>query len=372
MALDATIWSQTTLTDPRHWLPDIERAAVTLSCIAALLALGASPALGADSPDRSLPDRGETDDQCSTHLSPTTDLDARELTLQGIACFKDDQFAQAYTFYFRAYQKKQSDTLRAAMGRSLHELGLYTLAESYYQSFLDGADPEADSTRKIEKRLDQLADDIDGDAVRTKLRSFPSGATVHVQLDNGQWVEVGATPTDIRLREGEYRFGFRRDGHRRRRVTRTIADASTPATIDVDLYPTASGFDTTSRQWKKAGLITGLSAIPVLGAGAVFFGLSADQFGEAEDITRDGVYDPARENQLVASGHRWQRWGIGFTTVGAAAAVTAGVLYWRGATLAPSGTDDQSESKSGSSETTRALQLRPLVSPRSVGLHARF
>ena len=359
--------------DPHYGLPDVGVFVVVFWGVATLLTYGSSPALGAESPERGLPDEDEADDECPTHLPPTGDRDARELTMQGISCFKQEEFAQAYTFYFRAYQQKESDTLRAAMGRSLHELGLYSLAESYYESFLEGSDPEADSTRKIEKRLDQLADDIDEHAVRTKLRSFPSAATVHVKLDNGEWVEVGGTPTEVRLREGEYHFGFRRDGHQRRRVARSLADSSAPATIDVDLYPTGSEFDATSRQWKKAGIITGLSAIPVLGAGAVFFGLSADQFSEAEDLTRDGVYDPARENQLVANGHRWQRWGIGFTTVGAAAAVTAGVLYWRGMSLQPS-TDGGGSSGSGSEQTggTQALQLRPVVSPRSVGLRARF
>lgn len=371
MELDVTFWSETTLTDLRHCLPDFGVVAVAASSLTALLTFGLSPAIGAESPDRHLPDQDQADDECPTHLSPTEARDARELTMQGIACFKQEEFAQAYTFYFRAYQKQESDTLRAAMGRSLHELGLYTLAESYYESFLEGADPKADSTRKIEKRLDQLSDDIDKTAVRTKLRSFPSGATVHVQLDNGEWVEVGGTPTEIRLREGEYRFGFRRDGHQRRRVTRSLADSTTPATVDVDLYPTDSGFDATSRQWKKAGIITGLSAIPVLGAGALFFGLSADQFSEAEDLTRDGVYDPARENQLVANGHRWQRWGIGFTTVGAAAAVTAGVLYWRGMTLAPAASTKDA-GQSDSDDTGSAMRLRPVVSPRSVGLRARF
>ncbi len=343
--------------------------AAGLLAFALAFASSASAAWAGEDSGEELPGDGGADGKCPSHVPADRETDARSLTLLGVACFKQEKYARAYTFYHRAYQEDRSDTLRAAMGRSLHELGVYQVAKSYYETFLDNAEPDRQSTEKIQKRLEQLGRDLDQDAAHTKLRSFPSGASVHLQLSNGQWVELGQTPTEVRLREAEYRFAFDHADHRRRRVRRELAASSNPETIAVDLYPTRAGFDTSSRQWKKAGLITGLSSIPVLGLGGLFFGLSANKFAEAEDLTGDGYYDPDRENALVYRGHRQREIGIGFTALGAAAAITGGVLFLRGKGLEPSGESSRSTSEQ---ETSERQAFRPVVTPRSIGFRARF
>ncbi|MFB6351194.1 MAG: tol-pal system YbgF family protein, partial [Bradymonadaceae bacterium] len=172
-----------------------------MTAICALVALAAPPrpasaqsSTGApsssDSASGNTDDEGlvsddTSDEQCPKNLPPEEASDAKQLTLLGVSCFKVEQFAQAYTYYHRAYQIEQSDALRAAMGRSLHELGVYELAKFYYEDFLEGQSSDSGSVQKIRNRLGQLNDDIDGKGVRTKLQSLPPNATVHLQISNG-------------------------------------------------------------------------------------------------------------------------------------------------------------------------------------------
>lgn len=288
-----------------------------------------------------------------------TPSDADRLTLFGVACFKNEKFAQAYTHYRRAYEIEPSDLLRAAMGRSLHELGIYDVAEHHYSSFLEGT--EGPRAKKIQQRRDQLRRDIETSAAKVDLRSFPQNATVATRLPDGGWVDVGQTPTRVALAPGRYRFKFKRAGYRNRTLERDVPRSDEPTAVEADLYHRDALFDTTAHELKKTGFITVLSSIPFLAGGAVFFAVTKDKFDEAEDYTFRADYTPADQNRLVAQGHRNQRIAIGLTGIGGATLLTGTILFLRGTALQP-------REESGRSPAA----LRAVISPRFVGIRGLF
>lgn len=340
---------------------DVGRAASLVALVApivvACLTLGTAPA-AAEEGDRLLGEEG-TERTCPDN-SVDANGDAKRLTLLGVSCFKSGRYAQAYTFYYRAYQHDESDLLRAAMGRSLHELGIYGPARSYYEAFLEGKRGR-ESAEKIEDRLDQLRDDIDANGATARLTSFPSGARVHLELDNGEWVEIGRTPTEAPLEQGTYTFKYERPGYSPRTVSTSVQSASSPTTVDAELYHLESEFDARGHRVKKAGMYTILASLPVLTGGGVLFGLSADKFAEAEDYTFDADYVPAEQNRMVEQAHVYQQWAIGVSAAGGAALLTGGILFFRGQAI-----------ESRSAAERESASLRPVVSPRFVGIRARF
>jgi len=344
--------------DRRRATRRLVRAAVLGVVCICLARVAISPAR-AQSESSGLPsDSGDAAECPSTALG--TDRAPKQLTLLGVSCFRNGQYARAYSFYSRAYELQRSDLLRAAMGRSLHELGLYGPARAYYRSFLDGRSTD-ESTRKIERRLEQLSRDIESDGVTARLTSFPTGAEVHLEVPNGDWVEIGRTPAEVSLASGTYRFKFDRPGARRTTRTATLEDPSTPVEVDAELYPVDSEFDVQGRKLKRAGIYTMLASIPVLTTGGILFGLSADKFAEAEDFTFDADFVPAEQNRILETAHDFRQWGIGVTAVGTGALITGAVLFFRGRAL-------EVEASSGESST----RVQPVLSPRTVGIRGRF
>jgi hypothetical protein len=108
-------------------------------------------------------------------------------------------------------------------------------------------------------------------------------------------------------------------------------------------------------------MYTVLASVPVLTAGGVLFGLSADKFAEAEDYTFDADSVPAEQNRMVRQGHIYQQWALGVSATGFAALVTGGILFFRGQAI-----------ESRSAEQRESLSLRPAISPGFVGFQSRF
>lgn len=329
--------------------------------IAMTLALSvcSSQALAQSSGERRLLGDEESEKKCPRNLPPETASDAKRMTLLGVSCFKEEQFAQAYTYYHRAYEIEKSDLLRAAMGRSLHEIGIYEVAAFYYEAYLDSND-SGKGADKIRRRMEQLEKDTDEKGVETQLKSFPPNSTVHVELTNGDWVKLGDSPTVVHLREGRYRFAYERPNYRRRHVRRRLTKAGNPVVVDAQLYHEKSLFKVTAHRWKRNAFVMSLASIPLIGGGVVFFGLTKDKFAEAEDYISDPNYTPGRQNELVEQGHKYQRWAIGLSTLGGVTLLTAGALFLHGKALEPK------TAKSASAG------MQPVVGPDFVGVRGSF
>lgn len=321
---------------------------------------------------------------CPEHVPPERRGNAKKLTLLGVQCFKSGDYARAYTYYSRAFGESESDLLVAAMGRSLHELGLFHLSRDYYRQFLERKE-KGEGTAKIEKRLDQLEEDVASSGRRVEIGSYPSGVPVETELENGEWVRIAETPATVELREGRYRLSFDLPKYRRQIRELEVESGDSPQTVDVALVHERSAFDATGRRLKRWGLISGLGSLPLLGTGAVFFGLMNAKFSAASDYEPGVDGAPAGKNQLMAQGYNFQRWGIGFLTAGGVSAAAGAVLFLRGRALesaAPnddgpgndaSGNDGSGESGTASARgAERTVALEPILGLGVVGLRGRF
>jgi hypothetical protein len=174
-------------------------------------------------------------------------------------------------------------------------------------------------------------------------------------------VEIGRTPTEAPVEKGTYTFRYERRGYAPRSVSASVQPGSEPTSVDAELYHVESEFDVRGYRLKRTGMYTVLASVPVLTAGGVLFGLSADKFAEAEDYTFDADYVPAEQNRMVRQGHIYQQWALGVSATGFAALVTGGILFFRGQAI-----------ESRSAEQRESLSLRPAISPGFVGFQSRF
>lgn len=326
---------------------------------------------------------------CVDFVKPEDRQEPKRLTLLGVRCFRAGDYARAYTLYSRAYDISRSALLQAALGRSLHELGVFHAARGYYQTFLEAEDTSSAGATKIRGRLDQLDEDAAANGTALDVTSYPAGATVHLELPNGDWMEAGRTPARMTLRAGDWKLKFTHPDHRT--ATRDItlsADnaaagsdpedtanaANATRKIQVELVSLRSEFDISARKWKRAGLITGLSSIPVLAGAGVFFGLTADNFAEADDYIQDlqvaskpEDYEPAAA--ALDRGHRNQRIAIGLAGAGGAALITGAILWIRGKAMEDGGNTAET---TADTEKDGKATVRPLLGPARAGVRVRW
>lgn len=281
---------------------------------------------------------------------------ADEFTLMGVACFKSGEYADAYTFYRRAYDRSPSPLLTAAIGRSLHKLGIYHLAEDYYRQFLKAdADQEtAASADKIRRRLHQLQSDIDDAGRSLQMTSVPSSAKVSVALDNGTWLHIATTPGSVTLESDSYRFAIRHPDYRAkiRQIDLTANGGS--KTLQTTLFHREAGFNETGRAWKRRGTIAAYASIPVIATAGVLFGLSHAAQQNADYMALNDEDAIEKHNQLVLRSNRLSGWGIGFTAAGLTTLGVGTLMIVRGNQLTPSGAHARGT-------------VHPVVSPTSTG-----
>jgi tetratricopeptide (TPR) repeat protein len=323
-------------------------------------------------------DASSSDDGPSCPETTGGSLEPKRLIVLGVQCFKAERYSQAYTYYTRARRQTSTPALTAALGRSLHKLGFYHAAREKYEIFLEEAGSDSDGARKIRKRIEQLDEDVAANGVDTTMTSFPPDARVFVELDNGDWAEVGRTPFTGVLEQGSYRIAVEKP--RYRRLTREVrlssessgaSSSDTGRTLEFQLVSEASSFDASARQWKRAGWITGLSSVAVLGAGLGFFGATWGKFDEVDDYVRTAdTYVPATQNRLVDQAHDYQRAALILTAVGGTGVATGLVLWIRGHTLRATPTSD--DDSSSTSETAKTATVRPFVGLRSLGVRASW
>ena len=104
---------------PRRSRPVSLHLTATIAAILGLLCVAPGTPLAKSSDDPELlGEEKDSEDECPRHAPPEAASDAKRLTLLGVSCFKAEEFAQAYTYYHRAFEQEESDLPRAAMGRS--------------------------------------------------------------------------------------------------------------------------------------------------------------------------------------------------------------------------------------------------------------
>lgn len=302
----------------------------------------------------------DDDEECATYVNPDDRDDAEALGLKGVACFQATEYDWALTHYRRAYVLSSRSDLLAAIGRSLHELGLYEPAAAYYERFLEEAQAEP-----IRRRLDEVQATIEEHATTVTLRATPPGTTAFVVLDNGEWYELGDTPMQLQVREGDYEFGFDAPGYRPQTV-RVDATDGEPTSADTELIE--DPLDRAQRQRRTAGLWTVGGSLIVGAAGGALLAMSAQETSQAKMLEDDdfedlGDYDERRRAHLDAAATTG-RWGVITAAVGATGLLVGSALIL--STLGdPNGPAD-------ADETSSTHQLQPTFGTNRIGVRFQF
>jgi tetratricopeptide (TPR) repeat protein len=329
---------------------------VSTLVVVALLALGSAPVAADPSTSESdaedtAREAAERAARCPGTLAPDEPQDPRKLTSYGVACFEAGDYARAYVLYRKAYEHSESPFLVAALGRSLHEVGLYSLARRHYERFLRQASEDATgAVRKIRTRIEQLDSLSEEASSELKLGSIPDGADAFILLNNGAWVPLGETPLKISVRPQPWTVRIEKEGYiRQQRPLKMRAGATRREQIP--MIRVTSEFRRRGRAIKRAGLFTTLASIPLYATAGLFWGLAEN------DLNRETVASTRFENR----GHRRRGAAIGLVSAGTAALAAGLVLWLRGDALARS-------SEPTPSDTKNSLRIRPRLSPTRAGV----
>jgi hypothetical protein len=311
-------------------------------------------AAGADSP---------LEVECVTAVAPADASNALRLSRFGLACFEAGRFDWALTHYLAAYSVHPNPDLRAAIGRSLHELGLYGPARQEYQAFLDaeGDSPAAD---RIRRRVEELSVASADDGGTLHVTSAPAQSRTVLILDNGYWLDLGATPVEVTLREGTYELVVDSPEHHPASTVATVQPGRRE-TLQADLIHEAATFHATSRRWRQAGVWTMASSVPIAATGITLLVMSGQHTRAARDLDvhhrdlRD--YDDRRREHLdLAQTCRF--WGTVGTAIGATGLV-AGALFYSAGTPSPAPEEPESAAR---------FRWAPFVSTHQAGIVVQF
>ncbi|TXD38354.1 PEGA domain-containing protein [Lujinxingia vulgaris] len=305
--------------------------------------------------------------QCPDYISPDQQHDARILTMHGVSCFEARDFERALHYYMRAYAQSPEPLLRGAIGRSLHELGIYGPARQYYQDYLDSPAADASGAQRIRERIDQLDATLAEDAATLEVRSTPPGARAHLVLENGEWFELGQTPVKTRVREGTYEVALTREGYQTRQMQARV-HANAPTSVEPILVADAAAFDISAAGWRRGALWTLATSVPVAAAGTAMLVLSAQDTEAARDAARH-YDDPGelerRRIELLERSDSLRTWGTATTAVGAAGLITGVVLYLSANRLASPGGDPAEDAQAG-------VRVQPELGANHIGVRVRF
>ncbi|RVU44750.1 PEGA domain-containing protein [Lujinxingia sediminis] len=305
--------------------------------------------------------------QCPDYVSPDHREDARVLTLHGVSCFEAGDFERALHYYLRAYARSPGPLLRGAIGRSLHELGIYGPARQYYQDYLDSPAADTSGAQRIRERIEQLDATLAEDAAALEVRSSPPGARAHLVFESGEWFELGTTPVTARVREGRYEVALTREGYRTQRV-RTRVHSNTQAVVEPTLVADAAAFDVSAASWRRGALWTLVASTPVAAAGTAMLILSAQDSEAARNA--DTLYEDSDEAEqrravLLERSDNLRTWGTAATVAGAAGMITGVVLYFSANRLASPGGEPGAESQAG-------VRVQPELGANYAGVRVRF
>ena len=200
------------------------------------------------------------------YIPPEHRDDAMALTLKGIACFEATSYAQALTYYRRAYAISPSPLLDAAIGRSMHELGMWGAARAYYQRYLSRGD--AEGRGKIEERLSELERQLAEEAATLSLTSSPQAARVFLLGESGHTEDLGVTPMTTRLAPGKYTILFEASGFYASQKIALLSPKEADE-VDAELVPQGATFNIEARRVRRIGATTMLISAPIAIAGGV-------------------------------------------------------------------------------------------------------
>jgi hypothetical protein len=338
------------------------------------------PAPAGNPGNASSSDDATADANCPEKATIPGQTSPDQYTLMGVACFKAKQYALAYTYYRRAYDETPSPLLTAAIGRSLHKLGIYHLAKHYYRRFLetDAARNRetAASADKIRQRLSQLQRDIRTHGRKVRLTSVPADARVSIPLSNGDWIPVGRTPATLMLAPGKYRFAFEHPDFRGRIRSLDLQQGDHADRLHTTLFHREAAFQTSGATWRRRGFITSLASIPLIATSGMLFGLSQSTYSSAENLSLDDPATVDKRDQMLLSATRMRGWGIGTAALGVSTLGVGLAMFVHGKNLAPAPAYNLSQQSPGGSPasdpspdaTSPGTALIPIFSPRGAGI----
>lgn len=232
------------------------------------------------------------------YVAPEGRGDALTLTMRGVACFEEERFGRALRFYRAAYALSPDPLLEAAIGRSLHELGLWSAALGYYDLYLEHERGDADGRARIEERRDALRAELDEYGATLALDAAPTGATIYLEAAQGYREELGAAPMSIIMRPGEYTVRAEREGFYPAQARVKLRPGEREE-LALELVPQGATFNLSSRSMRRVGATSMIASAPLLlGGGALA-------------LTRDGNDQPS---------------GYGLMLIGSVGLIGGGVL----------------------------------------------
>lgn len=267
---------------------------------------------------------------CTSYTAPELRKDVEALTLQGIACFESKNYAQALHHYRQAFALSSSPLLEAAIGRSMHELGLWSAARSYYQRYLRSSQARQDraGSARIEERLKTLERQLSKEASVLLFRSQPTQTSIFLQMPSGRRESLGRAPMALRFGPGRYTFVFERKGYHERTQTVNL-DKKQRVTLNPELIPQDAAFTFESRTYRQVGWTTLSVGVPTMVAGAVLWNVGSNNMALAQTRQMDDRRSQELQEQddmLSARGTSQRKWGQGLFIVGGAGIVVGGVL----------------------------------------------
>ncbi len=325
--------------------------------IYALCTILTSSAASAQQPNNKSPSSSKAANASKAeHACPSTipsgrKNDAAYLAIQGVKCFDAGDYSRAYALYNRAQGLEPNPTLYGAIGRVLHELGIYELAAIHYHEYLQlNQSSDDNGTQMIRHRLAQLDELLEKQAGTIEVSSAPSQATVFMVLPNKDWLELGQTPLKLDAQTGKYQLIVVHDGFYRQKHDINLSRNGKTVSVHADLVTEDSTFNVNDRQWRRAGAWTMIAGAPVFITGVTLLLIGNNDRSTADSYSPDSTgYTPAERRALRDRGNDRRTAGIVVTSLGATAVLTGAILYATGsnASGAPSHTPaDASKKKS--------------------------
>jgi tetratricopeptide (TPR) repeat protein len=238
--------------------------------------------------------------------------------LLGVSCFNEGKYVPALIYYRRAYSQSKSPVLVAALGRTLQELGLPGLAETYYQTYLEQS-PNGSNRARIQRRLKAVQKDLKV-AHRLRIQSNPPGAMVYLVLDGVHWEPLGPSPTAVSVLPRRYVIAFQEPTHHTA-IERVNVDGAT--TLQAELVSHQALFNLTTRKLQRRATYLGLTAAPFLGGGVALLWMGRDN----EERARADLWQrPSEYAARLDDAYHQQNLGVGLIATGATLGVVAGAM----------------------------------------------
>ena len=311
---------------------------------------------------------------CPTQRPQPETTDHRTLTLHGLACFEARRYDWALTHYRAAYALNADPVLLATIGRSFQELGLYDLALTNYQAFL-ARESQTPAAERIRGRIRELEEAREDNGATIRLIASPPGHEVALVNENGDWIELGLAPAEMSLRAGTYEFVFTGEGYLPRHEKIRISSGQT-RTIRTHLISEDAAFNISTRNIRRAGILTLGVSVPATAAGITLLALSSQTTTAALELDREfsdlSDYD-ARRRELLDDAADYRRWGTIGTGIGATGMIIGALLLSTSSSPSKKNADQIDPSdESFPRQAQRSLFFEPLLSPTHLGFQIRY